>query len=473
MGWTAVYGRISKDKSGHLEKVETQVEAGLRYAAEHFPGSRVEVYADNDLSGADPDVYRPDYDRLLHDIRAGHVDHVVCSEQNRLTRRPAEWEELVIVLTKAGIDRVHCWRTGTVEVAGSKLVGRILAAVDAEEVERLRARVTDRLRAIAEEGRPHGGSYFAYTRTVKDGRPHLEPDPERAEVVREAASRLLAGWSLSALASDLNARGIPRSRGGKAWTASSVRSLVSNPAVAGYRTYRGALIPGTWSPVLDPEVWYHVRHLLAQDIRVDTPTGLYSASRVRELPRRRYLLTGGLAVCAVCQEPLGASQRQDRRKERTAVYGCRTKGCYKVSILAVPLEDHVARELLRELDTPRFRSQLADDGSERTKLTERISAAEARKAEIAGKYAAGEMDDLEWAAARAATTKRISGLTAELASLPPREVFDVDAVRDAWGLMTLGERRAVVSRFVREVRVSAAVPGSSTFDARRVKIAWR
>jgi DNA invertase Pin-like site-specific DNA recombinase len=97
----------------------------------------VVVFCDNDLSAANGD-HRPGLDALIAAVRRGEIAQVVCAEQSRLTRRPAEWEDLVVTLAKAGIAELHTYRKGVVNVSGSKLVGRILSAVDAEEIEVLR-----------------------------------------------------------------------------------------------------------------------------------------------------------------------------------------------------------------------------------------------------------------------------------------------------------------------------------------------
>ena len=477
MGWNAVYGRISKDKEGRQEKVETQVDKGRRYCVDRWPDVEVREYVDNDLSAADPGVFRPDYDRLLHDIRAGHVEHVVCAEQSRLTRQPSEWEDLVVILTRAGIREVHQYRGGIVQVEGSKLVGRILAAVDAEEVERLRARINDRLGSLAEEGRPHGGRIFAYRHILDPGgKKTIEPDPARAEIVRQTAERITSGWSLTSIAADLNRRGVPTARGGKEWTASSVRSMVTNPAVAAYRPHRGRLIPGNWKPVLDRDVWYHVRHLLEQPFTVQHPKGPHRGTRTR-VPRRSYLLTGGIAVCGLCRHPLSGQQRQNRQGERSPSYHCHPSkgGCSRIAILGEPLEQHVADEMFREMERRYYHQELATDDNtgRRARLSAELSTVEGRRSEMSAMYAVGELTEGEWAAARRALADRMSSLSADLASLPARiEPVDPVLVRRGWKGMTLEEKRQLVVIHVKSVTVNPARPGTRGFDEKRVLIDW-
>ncbi|MPY84187.1 MAG: recombinase family protein, partial [Actinophytocola sp.] len=79
--YVAVYCRISKDKRGHAEGVKSQEKWGREYAVSAWPDLPVEVFADNDLSAADPAVTRPEFERLRQRLRDGRVVHLWCVEQ--------------------------------------------------------------------------------------------------------------------------------------------------------------------------------------------------------------------------------------------------------------------------------------------------------------------------------------------------------------------------------------------------------
>jgi DNA invertase Pin-like site-specific DNA recombinase len=478
VGTTAIYCRISKDREGRAEGVETQEQRGRHYATQHWPDQPVAVYSDNDLTAADPNVARPGYQQMLAAIRRAEIAQVVCAEQSRLTRQPAEWEHLAVTLARAGIREVHCYRTGVVEVAGSKLVGRILAAVNAEEVETLKARITDRLDSLAAQGRPHGGTPYAYRHVAgPDGRRHLEVVAERAAVVTEAAERILSGWSLSAVAADLAGRGVATARGGR-WTASTVKSLLTNPTVAGLRTHRGRLGEGTWEPVLDRDTYRRLQAVLAAPVVLSTDRGVYRALRSRQASRRRYLLTGGVARCAICLAPLAAQQRQNRDGSRTPIYACHpsTGGRCCVSILAVPLEAHVADRLCVELDRPGFwDAYSADDHSdERDGLLSSLSGILERRGELAVRWAAGEVSGGEWDMARRVLDSEEARLRVALDRLPSTvQPIDGGLLREAWKRAELGERRRYVDLFVGSVTVGRGRPGVRRFDPGRVQISFR
>src|SRR5690606_2049419 len=102
------------------------------------------------------------------------------------------------------------------------------------------------------------------------------------------------------------------------------------------------------------------------------------------------------------------------------------------------------------------------------------SALDARGAELAEMWGAGELSSGEWRSARDRMDADRVGLMDRLAALPAAggAVFDPSIVAKAWDAMNLDERRAVVGHVVGSVTVAPAKPGTRTFDPGRVAIRW-
>jgi len=193
---------------------------------------------------------------------------------------------------------------------------------------------------------------------------------------------------------------------------------------------------------------------------------------------RRYLLSGGVAVCGVCGAPLVGSMKQIRQVRKVPYYLCMTKvggrGC--VGIMADRFEAEVVDQMLDELDKPAFREALAVDEHEerRGALTTAVRDVEARRSDLAAMWGAGEVTAEEWRAARSALDQREKGLRADLAAIPvPVAQVDVTLIREGWEAMNLDERREIIGMFVESVVVKRAKPGTRTFDAGRVAVHWR
>ncbi len=208
---------------------------------------------------------------------------------------------------------------------GNRLVGSIMNLIDAEEVERTKARTRASHEQLAKEGRPSGTQAYGYRRVTKNGRPMYEVDPVEAAVVRRMCDELIAGHSASAICQRLNDDGIatPRPsvqargadgrpvlgddgkpvrvpRPGTHWRPASLRSVVTKASIAGLRTHHGEVTgPAMWAAIVDEETWRKATRALHSATVVDSrgrrvhAPGAYRA-------RRKWLLTGGLARCGFC-----------------------------------------------------------------------------------------------------------------------------------------------------------------------------
>jgi site-specific DNA recombinase len=455
----ALYVRLSPRPDGSYEGVDRQEAWGRAYAARVWPGQPVEVFADAGISAANGD-HRAGYEALRDAIAAGDVTQLWTVEQSRLERTELGWFGLAAELDAAGIREVHTDRDGIVRV-GDDAAG-IKAVLAAGEVRRLRRRVNDTLESLAAQGRPHGGHHVAYRHTVDEhGDAALEPIPEIADHVRWAADRVLAGWTLSAVAREMEARGVPTVKGGP-WSNKSVKGMLVSPMVAGYRTHKGEVVRrGNWEPVLDEVTW---RAVCARLDRTKAKA-------------RRYLLSG-VAVCGRCDAGLTGRLRQAPNGKSKPFYYCAlsTGGCGRLGILAQPLEDHVTAELLDALDDPRIWAGLAADEHQahRAQLAAELEAIEQQHIDLAKRWARGDLPAAAWDAARTDLEARTKSGTAELAAIPaPVAVPDLAILRTSWDGMTLEEQRELIGLFIDRVVITPATPGAQHFDPARATIGWR
>ncbi len=98
----AIYCRISDDRQGRALGVARQ-EADCRELAARKGWTVADLYVDNDISAADTKRRRPEYERLLEDVKAGVVDAVIAWDLDRLHRRPAELERFFETADAAGM----------------------------------------------------------------------------------------------------------------------------------------------------------------------------------------------------------------------------------------------------------------------------------------------------------------------------------------------------------------------------------
>lgn len=480
----ALYCRLSPRPDGKYEGVDLQERWGRDYASSAWPDLPVEVFADKGISAANGDE-RPEYERFREWLAAGRVAHVWAVEQTRLERREIEWFRLAAELDAAGITDLHTDRDGIVRVRDE--VAGIKSVLAAGEVRKMKRRVNDRLAENAAKGEPPGVRPFGYVHaTTTEGVKTYEIVPEQADAIRYAADKVLDGWSLSNIAAELRGRGLTGAHGGKL-TAGSVRSWLTSPSVAGHRVHSGRIVgSGNWEPILDEATYDAARHKLASNRvvrRRDGGTYPIDTDHQNGNPSgRKYVVTGGLAVCGVCGHALVGTLKQLRNKTsvRSVPYllCSPTKGgkaC--VGVMLEPTEAYVINTLFDELDKPEFLAAIAadDHGDRRDELVAALGALERRRDELAELWAQpGELTAAEWRTARRALAEQEQRLRAELAAVPPPMVgMDIATVRSAWPDMTLDERREFLRLFVEKVVVNRAKPGTKGFDSGRVTVEWR
>jgi DNA invertase Pin-like site-specific DNA recombinase len=152
----AIYARISLDAEGEGKGVTRQTEDCHKLAAA-LGWIIGDEYIDNDIS-AYSGKHRPEYERMLDDIRTGSVDGVLIYNLDRLTRRPGEFEQFHDLAVRSDIP-LRCV-TGDLDIGTEDglLMGRIQAAFAAKESAAKSRRQKRKNDEKAAAGLPHGGS---------------------------------------------------------------------------------------------------------------------------------------------------------------------------------------------------------------------------------------------------------------------------------------------------------------------------
>ena len=460
----AVYARISSDPDGDRLGVTRQVE-DCRGFAERRGWPIYEVYIDDDRSAYSGKT-RPEYRRMLDDIRAGDVDAVVVWHLDRLHRQPKELEEFFDVCKDARLTSLASV-TGDTDLSthDGQFLARILGAVAKKESDDKSRRISRKHQELAQAGRSVGGGDRPYGYRAD----RLTVDPTEAVVVREAAARIRAGDSLRALATDLNDRGIPAGRGG-AWGMQSLRRMLINPRMSGQRAYRGEIVAkGEWEAILTPEDTAQLTAILGDPARLTRRTV------------RRYLLSGGLLRCGLCNAVLTARPREGGDRRYICAKGPALAGCGRIAVMSEPLEDLIVEAVLYRLDTPELAAALAgvaaqDADAEAAQAS--VSADRAQLEELARAYGERQITFPEYLAARKPIEARIEAGQRKVSRLTQtaaieKYVGDSAGLRAAWSDLPLTRQRAIVSAVLDRAIVGPAIRGRTRFDPDRVEPVWR
>jgi DNA invertase Pin-like site-specific DNA recombinase len=326
---------------------------------------------------------RPAFDRMCDDIRNGVINRVVVWHQDRLTRVPAEIEQILDLFDKYDVKLANVAGPIDLSTPSGRFMFRQFGIMSRYEMEQKSAR-----QRAANAARAKRGKGWVVMRSFGYDGDKLVTD--EAEALAKAYRDLLSGASLMSIAAQWNKAGLltvkRKNSGGNEWSGGSVRQVLLRPRNAGLmaRHTRGASAASTVAgtvvtdehgqpvtikdasgkpvrAIVSVEEWQSVCRLLADPKRHTGKT-----------PGRKNLLTG-IAVCGVCGGKLGSGTRTTNTPgQRKRVYQCKNHACGKIlrdmvsvdsvvvdvitTVLARP--DAVAALSAQTVDTKAIRDQI-------------------------------------------------------------------------------------------------------------------
>ncbi len=408
---TGVYLRVSRadlaDKRAATFDEERSTSTQRRIYEEWQERSGVitaDEYADPDISASRFAVKknRPEFERMVADVKAGQLDILWFWRLSRQQRRLDVFARLRDLCRDKGV--IWVVRDRVYDPADSK--DMFMAAIETMqgegESEDLSINVFDGKESSAWKGKRAGLFPYGYKRgklidadtmtfgpdqpDVFDGDGVAVQDSPAA-VVREIFERVCGGESVTGIRKSLNDRGL-RTKRGALWANSTVRYIAMNPAYAGMRVRHlehggglskraGNILEGpdgkpvktTWPPLVSAETFWTSYRILADP------------ARLKSKPHRPGgRLLAGVASCGECGCKLTTRLRNSQQRQRADVYACREKAC--TGIYQPDLDAFVEKVMKAWLSDPRTAAALQRGGDEASLELARADAEKAR-AELA------------------------------------------------------------------------------------------
>jgi site-specific DNA recombinase len=303
----------------------------------------VDVAEDLDISGKVSPFERPGLGPWLNG-RSSEIDAIVVWRLDRLTRNLGHFIALMSWCETHGKTIISVDESLDFSTTSGRMFAQLLVMFAEYEREATALRVKQHYAHQQSKGKYAGNQCPFGLRPTDNG--GFEHDPVYAPVVREMASRLLAGESLNNIARWLNddsvptSRNIVRTRGKKAfreswWTSTTVRKVLAGHGILGEVTANGKAVHDEsghvitrCEPIIDHATWARVQDMLARN---------KSAPRVDASP----LL--GVATCGIC----GAAMYVAKVKSASKVYRyyrCRDSRCANRRVSANAMEAAVRDE---------------------------------------------------------------------------------------------------------------------------------
>jgi site-specific DNA recombinase len=340
-----------------------QQKTARKYAEDR--GWRVVAEFKDEHMSAFRKIERKDFEALLQAASDGKIDVIIARHQDRLLRHPETYSRLLEICVRRNIP-IHLYGSGgflDLSTSQGGFMGMMNTAIAWQESairsERVRAAVERNTRAGKRTGggsRPFGYKIIRHDQGEGARRRWRivgeEIEPAEAELIKEAATRVLRGESLRSIALDWNKRGIKtvgasstkpndvrtdQDRGARVWHGSMIRRVLVSARIAGLREHHGEVITqdgepvkAAWPAIISSEEHDRLVGLLRDESR-----------RPANYGRPRVYPLAGLLRCGSCDGKLITYlQRKQGRG-----YGCRkdeNPDCdARVRIAAEPLEAYV------------------------------------------------------------------------------------------------------------------------------------
>lgn len=433
-----IYARISKD-DGTALGVERQIEDCARLAIDK--GWRVtERYVDNDVS-ATRSKARPQYQRMLTDVRAGRLDALLVWDVDRLTRTPRELEDVIDLADAHGLALASVGGEIDLATEQGRLTARLKGSVARYEAEQSSRRIRRKFDERARAGQPHGMVAYGYQRErqVDERGVTVSVDvlhPEQAATIRRAARLILDGHSVRSVTTALNADGVPSPRG-KEWEQVTLRQVLLRPRNAGRLVHRGEVIGrGNWPPILSEDDYDRLHALLTDPSR----------RTARGTPLRH--LGSGIYKCGKCKT--GATLRvnsggQWGTKTQPPAYFC--PSCFGVRRAEAKVDAVVEATVIARLSMPDGPDLLAGDPRGAADARERVKVLGARLDLAADEYADGKITAQQLERITARLRPQIESAQQALRAaqpMPEAELLRGPDVAEAWKAAPVEAKRAVI-----------------------------
>ncbi len=303
-------GSLVSQKQRLIEYVEGQNRRDANW------GQIVDFYCDDKSA---KDMNRPEFQRMLNDVRTGRISLILSTELSRLSRSIRDFCEIWDLLKKYSCNFITLREQfDTTTASGEMMVFNLMNFAQYER-KQTAERISANWLSRAKRGLWNGGSIpLGFDRNPKNAG-ELLPHPTEAKTVKEIFDTFLTIGSVRETCRELTRKGLFSKhytnkhgfeKGGGHFTVMSVYRILTNKAYIGLRQYTKSknemeVVKASWEPIVDLEVFNQVQERLSNNKNKYKPD---------EWKRYAYPLTE-LVVCGECGKKLGGKSAHGKNKK--------------------------------------------------------------------------------------------------------------------------------------------------------------
>lgn len=359
--------------TGVGESTDNQIKMCKEYIYSKFGGGEISVFEDEGYSAKNTD--RPEFQKMLGEIRKKPPDYVVCYRLDRISRSVSDFSSLIEELNSLEVAFVCIKEEFDTSKPMGKAMMYIASVFSQLERETIAERVRDNMLMLSSTGRWLGGTtpLGFYSKRIEcadlSGKAHmfsvLDNDVNEIKIVGMIFKKYLESGSISCVIRYLNGNNI-KTRNGTRFSEISVKQILKNPVYSSadktafeYLKEKGAKVPDVIShtkgiiaynkrnyriknkPRQSMSEWvisvgYH-KAIVSGKKWVAVQRKLEGEKYIKNTNTNTYSMLSGIIVCEIC----GAKRFAKRRSGKTANpnifdYICENKLRYSSKVCASP-----------------------------------------------------------------------------------------------------------------------------------------
>lgn len=247
----AIYCRVStEDQAREGYSLGEQLEK-LKDLCKFRDYNVYDVYEDAGISAKDM-AHRPDFQRMLEDVKKHNVNVIVAYKLDRLTRSVRDLEVLISELEKHGCALECAMDDINTSTANGRFFVRMLTVLSQLEIERVSERTKFGIVGAIKDGHIPVRKTLGFMRDNKK----LVINPAESEIVERIFDLYLKGNSYQKISNILNEEKVLN----KYWYDTTIQKILANPLykgdfVSGARVGNPILYENVVEPIISKELW--------------------------------------------------------------------------------------------------------------------------------------------------------------------------------------------------------------------------
>ncbi|GHC57689.1 recombinase family protein [Ulvibacter litoralis] len=311
----AIYTRLSREDEDS-NSIENQTREGKNFASSNGY-TDFEIYNEGEgISGAAEIYLRPQFERMINDMKSGKIKVIYARKQERLERNTRTWGEFLSIVFEKDIKVYYSGNLQDLNTAEGIMLANIVSSFNTYTIDKQSYLTKKSLLDNIKEGKSHGILAYGYT---KDEKGLMIIEEEEANTIKSMYELHSDGVGSKRIAEKLNHDKIKtryaklsgirtyknkhndiiiKNKSEIKWTDKQVQDILKNPLYKGIRIWKGEN--------------YKAPRIVSDDLWDASMSAFISNKNNRGKKVFHKYLLKNLITCGVCGRNIYGRSRKDK-----------------------------------------------------------------------------------------------------------------------------------------------------------------